>query len=519
MLNRTAGTLGRSATTPLSPSLLKLDPEQRVRLIRSSQKVGRVLGATPVIDVVSPTAVTFTPPPLTTPGTARTPLGNVKSLFAQHSPVTFGSAASKASAREETLNSPVVQYKIHVDSKSTTRIDSPKAAAARPTANGLRRKHVPAALPLPQAQRTEALPLSPFRYGMLRSVHSPALSPLSPVSPMSPITEAKIEQSKRDKLERLEQLAQCASIGVPQEVVYPSFGQMEEKAEQITSFLDLYRMRARDDSSLFKASDSKTSAVDEPAQGLLAESKDGARSRRITRASTEFSLQKRRSRSVGDFHSFGEALALQSPRFALQSPRFAVQQDRHLTTTPRSPAYAAAPPPTALSATSALVSPSIYSQISAEEGDVPVLIPSPPTSPGLRRKRSLARAKASIIGADALLMARFRTGFGTRPLDFAVPSLPAPTGPLPSPPVSPAIADVRSPRAPYWVRRSFRPRDSLQALHLIEPPAAPVRPKRSSRGDGRATPRTLRFERRMGWGGQWNQGSLAGAIDTLKDLQ
>ncbi|CCM05319.1 uncharacterized protein FIBRA_07533 [Fibroporia radiculosa] len=508
MLNRTAGSLSRNAT-PLSPALLKLEPEQRVRLIRSGQKVGRVLGAAPVIDIVSPTTTSFAPP--TSAG--------IRSAIAQHSPIAFvNTVVSGVTAHERTPKSPVVHFTIGAATRFAGKNDQPaRPRPMRPTDRTLRRKNIPAALPLGQTQRTEALPLSPFRFGTLNMSmpHTPSLSPLSPLSPFSPITTDKLERAKVQKLQKLEQLAQCASVGLPRELIYPSFGQVEEKAEKVTTFLDLYKMRAEDDGdahqtrSAFRTEDGSSGAkiMSRPVQ---------RESRRMSRTTL---MPKRRSRSVGDFHSFADVLEIRSPRFAIpHEPRLSRQL--------HSPGVMA-PPPTAaslhcdVSGDARVGSPSVYSQASAES-DAAALVPSPPPiwpkspmSPGRQRARSVSRAKQSIIGTDAVLMAAFRTRFGTRPLDFGVAPFPAPTGPLPSPPMSPSLPDVRSPRVPYWVRSSFRPRDSLLVLQRAEGTGdPPVNTKRASR----TTLRARRIERRMGWGGQWNQGNLAGMIESLKEL-
>jgi len=64
---------------------------------------------------------------------------------------------------------------------------------------------------------------------VLRAVKAPSLSPVPPFSPFSPITVKKVEESKVEKLQNLEKLAQYSAVGIPQEMIYPSFGQVEEK--------------------------------------------------------------------------------------------------------------------------------------------------------------------------------------------------------------------------------------------------------------------------------------------------
>jgi len=100
------------------------------------------------------------------------------------------------------------------------------------------------------------------------------------------------------------------------------------------------------------------------------------------------------------------------------------------------------------------------------------------------------KAKEAILGSDAQRMAEFRIGFKNRPLELKLAPFPPPTGPLPSPPVPSALFALQSPRAPYWVK-----------------PAVVVPPK---------TPRTMRTERRQGWGGEWM--SLGEMVGQLKRL-
>ncbi|PCH37106.1 hypothetical protein WOLCODRAFT_167309 [Wolfiporia cocos MD-104 SS10] len=493
MLNRTASSFGRNAI-PIPPTLLKLDPEQRARLVRSSQKISKVLGTTPVIDVVSPSENTSVQlmSPEATPHTK-----GVRSFVAQHSPASFiHSVVSKKSSRNEVPKSPVAQYRISITPAEKKQVDA-AADAGRPARSRLQRDHVPPPLPLTQPQRTEALPLSPFRYSTLRAATTPVMSPLDPVSPLSPITEAKVEQSKQEKLAKLEKLAQCASTSLPQELIYPSFGQVEEKAERITSYLDLYRIRSQDDSGLFMTTSSAIRLEEE-----VMEPENNLDTLRPSGRMSRLAMHNRRSMSAHDYYTFADALELQSARFAfLRNSRISRELHSPFPFSPRASARTSAH-------SYVVVSPSVYSATSAdfvhdpaEDIDVPVIVPE--TVPDLRSARSFSRAKENILGADAALMAAFRTGFGARPLSFALPPFPAPTGPLPSPPLSPALARVKSPRAPYWVKRAVRPRDS----RLL-----------AERRASRMTPRTLRFERRMGWGGQWDRGNMAGMIDSLREL-
>ncbi|KAH9943960.1 hypothetical protein B0H21DRAFT_823382 [Amylocystis lapponica] len=466
--------------TPLSPSLLKLEPEQRMRLIKSSQKVGKMLGATPIVDVVSPTASTFTPPMSPQVQDARSRRG-AHFFGSLQSPVAlFHSAASQVSAHEDAMNSPVVRYRVsHSDGRAM-----------------LRRTRVPAALSLAQPPRNEESPLSPFRYGLLRSPPSAFFSPKPVVPTFSPITDQKVQERKLEKLETLETLARAGS-SLPQELVYPSLGQVGEKADQITSFLDFYRMGTKDDVHVPRAP-----SVVQDDQSVWSEVGVPDSTPIGRRMSRSLQASRRRSRSVGDFYSFGDALEIGSPRTYQTDKRFSRQL--------HSPSYIV-PPPSAGSPMHPFANPCASPRVTLESPENMEL-------PRRQRTESLKKAKLSIIGADAKLMADFRLGFGTRPLDLSLARFPAPTGPLPSPPVSARLQDVKSPKAPYWVKSSFRPRASFEFVQFAQADPYATARASPSRGPPPATPRTRRFERRQGWGGRWNQGNLGGVIDQLKEL-
>lgn len=371
---------------------------------------------------------------------------------------------------------------------------------------------------------------------MHRTTKTPSLSPLAPLSPLSPITTQKVDDGKIEKLHTLEKLAQYSTLGVPQEMIYPSFGQMEEQTGQVsvTSFLDLYRLGSsmglqerqvpQRSASLPIEVQSATVAPAPPLPAVIVTSPSAAvaallvqrRGRANSRSST--GTNKRRSRSADNYYSVTDAFVLQSPPFGT---RMSGQIHAASTLSPVGMSSAfLAPPDSALfpsaqraSFASTLFSPSIYSQMSPT-----IHSPEPVTSP-VRRERSIAQARRSILTDDAQKMARFRTRFGVRPLEFALPETPMPpAGPLPSPPYSPALPiEVRSPRVPYWVRNSYRPKDGMQALALVNmcyDPEGKRRGAKDKRKGGLRTPRTQKFERRMGWGGDWN----SGLVDSLKQL-
>jgi len=448
MLSRSAKTAaqGRAILSPLSPltspyapgyaslstaAQIAVDNRRRQR-VKTVRKVGKVLGAPPRLQISEPTS-----PKMMSPTTAAamgfdaTIMERLQTVLASpFSPKTF--ARSILSPALKTPEAPVLPYR-------PAALRDVKNADKRVGSLKPRRKAPPAMLALPQPARyTEKTPLSPLRYPVVATERSSAAPvPVSPtvllahVSPVTKLTEAQIRSQKMEKLSR------CLGETVPKELVYPSIGQVTEQAEQVGSYLELYRAG---------------SSVDDSAVGIKSPvPKDahwenvGLGATKLQRSGSQRSL--RRSRSLGDFYSIADIQELQS-----HNARMA-----------------------ALAAGADVLVQSPLGLMS------PTPRPAAKDDPVLKRKRSIANAKAAIIGTDAKLMAQFRLGFGG-------PALPVPETPLSSP-VPSALLAITSPRVPYWVK--------------------PTQPK---------TPRTLRTERRMGWGGAWNVGSMAEMMNQLKEM-
>ena len=281
------------------------------------------------------------------------------------------------------------------------------------------------------------------------------MKPMSPtrliahVSPVTTLSEAQIRRQKMEKLTR------CIGENVPKELMYPSFGQVTEQTSNVGSYLDLYRTGAADDTAVGAKSPVPKDAHWEDV--ALGEAK-------LERSGSQRSLRK--SRSVGDFFSVEDIRELQS-----QNAKMAARQDAQILG-----AAQLVMSPTGLTSPTTVkpLAPARRTEVETEQ---------------LRRKRSIANAKASIIGADAKIMEKFRLGFGA---STPVPPMPdVPFSPTPGSPVSSTLLAVKSPHVPvpYWVR--------------------PSDPK---------TPRTRRTERRMGWGGSWYVGSMGEMVTQLKEL-
>ncbi|KAH8077756.1 hypothetical protein BXZ70DRAFT_1068740 [Cristinia sonorae] len=323
-----------------------------------------------------------------------------------------------------------------------------KPVASRPSGLKPRRKAPPTMLSLPEPPRNTAqTPLSPFKYPIVAArganvVVSPTI--VRQVSPITTLTDAQIRSQKMEKL------ARCLGESVPPELVYPSIGEVAEKAK-MGSYLELYRTGSGDDSSVgMKSPAPKDAHWEAVGMGKTTdrEQHDGSRKRAV-----------RRSRSLGDFYTVTDIREMRSLNDRLAQREGAMKTVEHSPTD--------------------TVSVSSTSGTSTTEPDGVAV---------LKRKRSIANAKAVIIGTDAKLMALFRQGFNAAapPAPVPVSSTSTPSSDVPS-----ALLSIQSPRAPapYWVKT--------------------VDPK---------TPRTLRTERRMGWGGPWNHGSMGEMMDKLKEL-
>lgn len=153
MFNRTAEYVAHGSRA-LSPALHKLDPEQRLRLAKSSQKISKVLGEMPVIDVIpaSPEAEHASIASLCHPG-AETNQWGLKRKRA-------GRIGRKAPPP-----APVLRYKLPITQylDPTPSANTPQEPSRRP------RKAIPNALDLVSpVRRTDASPFSPFRYSYLK---------------------------------------------------------------------------------------------------------------------------------------------------------------------------------------------------------------------------------------------------------------------------------------------------------------------------------------------------------------
>ncbi|EMD32338.1 hypothetical protein CERSUDRAFT_68693 [Gelatoporia subvermispora B] len=408
-----------------------------------------------------------------------------KSVFTPlQSPLTFlRSVASSVSSQESSAES----------AQSRTAKAQNAAEVKR-----LRRRQAPAALAILDIRPSESSPLSPFRHGLMRTpvtpLSGPAWSPLpaitctTPLRSVSSLARSRAKSVSVQQTDELEKLTRCLEASVPQDVLYSSLG---SDVEKITCFLDLYRMGYND-----KTSQRPASAHPERLSRIGWETEGAGRGRRMSRDPT---AQNRRSRSVGDFY-----VSTIIPDIDCEPVTPGLESMKRLSKR--------------LSAALRLVQSPVTPYRSSRRYSTTLS-----ADANVQRTRTLLRAKQTILGTDAELMETFRARFGTRPLDFQGAPFPAPTGPLPSPPATPAstLAKAKSPKAPYWVRSSLTPQSYERSFEFLRDDtkiAEKTEGSIAAKPRAPATPRTRRIERRQGWGGEWHRGSLAEVVDQLKDL-
>lgn len=286
---------------------------------------------------------------------------------------------------------------------------------------------------------------------------STVLSKPSPVPNLTSLTDAEIRKQKMEKL------ARCLGETGPQEMVFPSFGQVGQEAQRgalgvaPSTYLDLYRQHSAAVADTSKLADVKSPKPRGDAQlswkTMDDLDKDVMLSPTPLSASEKRKSVLRRSRSVGDFYSVEEILAMKSAHVEL-SPKGHVRRASD-------------------TLVSAIPSSSIHPF--ASPVNMPIEYRNSTSSSSVLKRRdsmeSMTQAKLAILGDDAQRMARFRMSFKPRPLDLTFDWEETPMSPA-----QPTALEVRSPRAPYWVKPVVVPK----------------------------TPRTLRTEKRQGWGGKWD---------------
>ncbi|KAI0748922.1 hypothetical protein C8Q74DRAFT_379858 [Fomes fomentarius] len=478
MFNRTANFA--HGTRSLAPvfKLSKLKPKQRVRLEKSSQKVGDLPGGMPIIDIV--------------PASPKADGMSVVSQVVEEKRGKKGANAAPAA--------PILRFNLTA-LNSEPRPTTPVPMGGLQVPGARPRKTVPNSLDLasPVWRRTDAMPLSPLRHN-----RAGFLSPVSPLSPFSPIETTDMRQDRYYGLRRLASVSRAFRETIVDEL--PSIAQTVEDADNVNTYLDLYRIATKS-KRLTRDSDAYTaySPCIEPQSAYTACSFTSRR------RSVSFSHMQRRSIYTARSATPTARTSFIVPHSVTPSARTsfivpysatvfsaAVRPEHHsvLIDIPTPVRNAIVEPRTAGSHRMSSMSYTLVLNVPPKRSGFPET-PADEDSP-LQQQQKAARSRAAIIAA----MRPLEIPLGTEP-DFT----PSPITPLPtSQPKTPGL------HAPYWVRSSYR----VSAHGYVR------RTHSYSRRSGMRvppTPRTIRKERRQGWGGQWTQGKIATAVEGLKEIQ
>ncbi|KAL1938726.1 hypothetical protein VTO73DRAFT_11329 [Trametes versicolor] len=430
--NRVAANYIAYGPRGLPPALQNLDPEQRLRLAKSSQKIGKVLGEMPVVDVLP-----------ASPG-AESLVSTVRGFDTR--PLNVQKKGKKAK-KNAPPPAPVMRYRLPATRPWEILVEDAIETSLAPP------RPIPAALNLSSPSRIIDNPrMSVFHNGFRKTPLTPEyLSPLTPLSPLSPIKTPDIHEHRMQTLRRLARMSRAFRDTIYEELVMPSVGIVAAPdVQDVNTYLDLYRK-----------------SICPP------------------RRSQMLTAGRRRSRSVGDTQR----------RSVLSVSVYSASTTRTSFLLPQSAV------PARLSRVSyvlAIGSPALSPSLSASAA----LDDSP-----LQQQQSVAQAMAVILGADAQVMESFRRGFAMRSFrrDTRRRSGAPPGTPLMSP-----FAAMKSPKVPYWVRSGYRARDSAHAAG---------RRRRAGASRPPPTPRTMRKERRQGWGGTWDVGKMGAAVEKLKEAE
>ena len=491
MFNRTAEYITHGARS-IGP-LAKLQPEQRRRVEKSSEKIGRVLGEMPIIDIIplSPRAVD---------GIA-SGVGELKQ----------GKKGGKW--KKKAFSPPVLRLKLTPLRRKSTwlgprtpRTPRTPRADARPSRRSVK--------PVPDFDLAEpmsyvdliprpAVRMSQARYvanifavtgwvgerAMCCSAQQDVLflSPLPPVSPFSPIETAVALEQQYQTLRHL-------ACGLPDTAAekLPSVSEAIEPAKNVSSYLDLYRVanqsvREIDAAStvtdLATAYTAYTDATnpDDAYTAFIACTPVSARHHR--RRSSSFSCAPRRPSALSN------GTASPVPRSSFVVPHSASvysfkDQPGRYTLVIKVPSPLT--PSTLVPFPTNTANSSFTSRVCTFVLDTPRARRDTLETPGddscpLQKQQREARVRAVLEAMDKSV------GPASTP---SVPQTPA-----------------RTPRGPYWVRQSYR----------ISGQGSVRRRKSSARVP--PTPRTVRRERRQGWGGEWRAGKMGAAVDGLREIK
>ena len=218
---------------PPPPTFNTLDTRQRTRLIRSTRKLGAVLGTTPqLVESESPVSPEKTPT-FSPRRDRKRRQGSIFDFPPSAGPFTYNYDTPSASSSASSLALPRTSTDSH-DSEASTHslpaLPMPKSFA-RHVREKSRSKGKHTALPTPLVLRLNAVPLppsdprvqppTPDTAATLKTAaltaHAPSYTPLTPTTPGTPATPTATETRRK----RLAKLKRTLGENVPAELVLP----------------------------------------------------------------------------------------------------------------------------------------------------------------------------------------------------------------------------------------------------------------------------------------------------------
>ena len=320
-----------------------------------------------------------------------------------------------------------------------------------------------------------------------------------------------MRQQRYYGLRRLARVSRAFRDTVVEEL--PSIAQVTEQVNNVNSYLDLYRIASArpgesgEDAPLGTAYTACTDVTDVEEAYTAYAVRTPVSARHARRRSS--SLSRIQSRSMSSAAS-ASPVARTSFIVPHSASIYSVEDQPARYTlvinvpSPRTPALLV--PYTASTTRSARMSQSYTVVLSVPHSLKRNTLPDTPAdddSP-LQKQQREARARAALL--SALTQSEPQARSAALALDDAPTPQAQAQAQVPSAPRTPG------PRAPYWVRQSYR----VSAHGYVR------RTHSYSRRSGARvppTPKTVRRERRQGWGGEWKAGKLAAAVEGLKEIK
>ncbi|KAH9846905.1 hypothetical protein C2E23DRAFT_890470 [Lenzites betulinus] len=458
MYNSAAADYIAHGSRTLSPAQQNLDREQRLKLAKSSQKIGKMRGQILTIDILP-----------ASPGAYSIATTNLSCEPVQ--PLTVRKRGDKSERKLPLPPAQALHHKLPPVHTWNIPVEEGAKASLAPRKPG----PIPAALNLVSPAGNEYESTLP--YGYMRTPLTPEY--LSPLTSLSYLETPDIHGHHIRRLARMSRALRDATV---EERVIPSInGAAAPQVRDVNTYLDLYRMAVcpRPRSQKPPAGRRRSRSVGDEMQRLPVLTVSSASS------GTSCSISSANSNAERQEHRDSDSVARSSPARASPLPT------RRARPLPPRPIHFARPlpptPPTPL-----------------DTPPVPARLRDSP----LQQQQSAAHAKTAILGADTQRMNSFMCGFPVR-MRRRTSGKRLPTTPTTPRTASGSPKSPVSPKVPYWVRSAIRgsvspggSRRRRAGFKLSRPPP---------------TPRMIRKERRQGWAGDWR--SLGSAVEKLKEMQ